>query len=101
MLERDLQRLFDYIEPAESNLCTHSHMLFQLLLRACTEVETNATEILSLNGYVRKDSRDWTMADYRKLETACRLSEYQVRLTIWKGAQEVFSPYPPWGAMGL
>lgn len=96
LLERDLQRLFDYVEPSEGNLTTHSHMLYQLLLRACTEIETNATSILFLNGYARKDGRKWTMKDYMKLEVACRLSEYQVRMPIWKGGSGVFTPFSRW-----
>src|SRR5689334_2470696 len=47
LLERDLLELFDYVEPADSNLATYSHRLYELLLRACTEVETNATGILT------------------------------------------------------
>ena len=53
LLEEELFRLFDFIEPADANLSAYSHQLYALLLRASTEFEANAKGILRANGYAR------------------------------------------------
>src|SRR3990167_10206729 len=53
LLEQDLIRIFEYVEPTDANLQTYSHQLYALLLRACTEFESNARAILQANGYRR------------------------------------------------
>ncbi len=98
LLERDLKRLFDFIEPADGNLGSFSHELYQLLLRASTEVETNATAILTLNGYTSPRT-NWNVKDYAEVEKACRLSQYQVRLSVWRGSPKIFTPYAAWATM--
>ena len=44
LLERELFRLFDFVEPADANLQCYSHQLYAILLRASTEFEANAKE---------------------------------------------------------
>ncbi|MFO0802652.1 MAG: hypothetical protein U0791_05960 [Gemmataceae bacterium] len=95
LLERELLRVFDYVEPADKNLPTFSHELYQLLLRACTEVETNATLILKLNGYA-SPRNNWNILDYFKVESACRLSQYSVRFDVWRGTRSTFKPFSAW-----
>jgi hypothetical protein len=51
MLERDLEHLFEYIEPCDANNSTYSHRTFELMLRASTEFEANCKGILLANGY--------------------------------------------------
>ncbi|SRR5258706_11044794 len=38
LLLKDLQGLFDYVEPADTNLKCYSYRIHALLLRACIEV---------------------------------------------------------------
>src|ERR1051325_6627811 len=52
LLLKDLQGLFDYVEPADTNLSTYSYRIHSLLLRACVEVEANCKAILRANGYI-------------------------------------------------
>lgn len=54
-LENKLNKILDYVEPDERNLKTFSIELYTLLLRACTEVETNCKLILSANGVSEKN----------------------------------------------
>lgn len=94
LLEKQLYRIFDYVEPADANLHCFSHELYALLLRASTEFEANARAILSVNGYV--SSGNLTMRDYHKLNVATRLSEYYVTVPIWNGSRKRFAPLNDW-----
>lgn len=94
LLEKDLLRAFDFIEPADSNLMVHSHELYEILLRACTEVETNAKAILRANNYTKQSN--FNITDFFKLERACRLSEYRVTLPVWSGKQYSWQPFLNW-----
>lgn len=94
LLLKDLQELFDYVEPAEKNLACYSYRIHALLLRACVEVEANCKAILSENGYAR--AGDWNMGDYKKVERTHLLSAYEVKVPNWSGAQAVRTPFSAW-----
>jgi hypothetical protein len=94
VLLSDLLRLFEYVEPADSNEGTYSYRCLELLIRACGEVEANCRAILDANGYARDGQ--WNMADYRKLETTHRLSKYRIRLPSWRGARSARIPFDAW-----
>jgi len=94
IIERDLVRLFEYIEPADKNRETYSHRLYELLLRASTEFEANCKGILGANDY--NCPRDFNICDYHKTNEASRLSEYEVRVSVWRGAPKVFRPLDKW-----
>ena len=91
LLLKDLRELFDYVEPAEKNLSCYSYRIHALLLRACVEVEANCKAILSENGYAR--AGDWNMGDYKKIEQTHLLSEYEIKVPNWSGAQAVRRPF--------
>ena len=63
MILRDLNSLYDYIEPSDDNLGVYSHRIYELLLRTATEFETNCKGILKANGYSKPES-DWYIKDY-------------------------------------
>jgi len=94
IIERDLVRLFEHIEPANANLKTYSHRLYELLLRASTEFEANCKGVLEANGY--NCSKDLSIRDYYKTNAASRLSEYEVRVSVWRGTPRVFRPLGDW-----
>lgn len=91
---KDLQELFDYVEPADRNLECYSYRIHALLLRTCVEVEANCRAILKENGYSR--SGDWNMGDYKKIEKTHFLSEYEVKVPIWTGTRALRYPFEPW-----
>ncbi len=70
LLLRDLQELFDYVEPSDTNLKCYSYRIYELLVRACIEVEANCKAILLENGYKKED--DLNMNDYKKVEKTHR-----------------------------
>jgi len=94
LLERDLLRAFDYLEPAERNLEAYSHRLYELLLRASTEFEANCKAILKANGY--KKCGNWNIRDYMKVEASSRLSEYEVRIAMWREGHKILRPFKGW-----
>lgn len=75
ILKRDLVRLFEFVEPCSDNLSTYSQRTFELLLRACTEVETNCKHILRSNGH--SASRE-SIIRFSDLNGPMKLSEYTV-----------------------
>lgn len=94
VLQQDLFRLFEYIEPGDDNESTFSYRCLELLVRACGEFEVNCKAILGANGYSKKG--DLRMPDYRKLEATHHLSSYQVRLPGWRGTRSVRQPFAEW-----
>lgn len=100
LLLKDLQELFDYIEPADSNLSCYSYRIHALLLRACVEVEANCKAILKENEYIKRDKKgqdvDMNMSDYKKINVTHRLSSYQVHIPYWSGNKNMRKPFSAW-----
>ena len=98
ILLKDLQELFDYVEPADKNLVCYSYRIHALLLRACVEVEANCKAILKENGYSK--AGDWNMGDYKKIEKTHLLSAYEVKVPNWSGTRATRSPFSAWASGG-
>lgn len=97
LIQKDLQELFDYIEPADQNLVCFSFRIHELLLRACVEIEANFKAILSENGYT--SARWLKITDYKRLiGTSHFLSDYQVKLPFWRGDQNIRQPFEAWAS---
>jgi hypothetical protein len=94
LLLKDMQELFDYIEPSDKNLSCYSYRIHELLLRACIEIEANCKAILVENGYIK--SNDMKMGDYKKINVSHRLSSYEVRLPFWRGTHNIRKPFLSW-----
>lgn len=94
MILRDLNNLYDYIEPSDDNLSAYSHRIYELLLRTATEFESNCKGILKANGY-SKPEKDWNVIDYFKISRAARLNEYSLTFERWASAH-VFKPFIEW-----
>jgi len=94
LILKDLQELFDYVEPADKNIACYSYRIHALLLRACVEVEANCKAILKENGYSK--SGDWNMNDYKKIEKTHLLSDYQVKVPHWTGTKSTRTPFSAW-----
>ena len=94
ILESDLKKIFEYIEPSEDNKATYSHRIYELFLRASTEFESNCKRILEVNGYVK--STNLNICDYRKIDKATKLSEYEVYIDIWRPQRLKIQPFLKW-----
>lgn len=95
LLELDLKKVFEYVEPCKDNSKTYSQRLYELLLRACTEFEASAKAILCANSY-QKSQDDFTIKDYRLINKATKLSEYKVSLLPWSPVSKVLQPFKDW-----
>ncbi len=98
LLLKDMQGLFDYIEPADKNLFCYSYRVHELLLRACVEVEANCKAIMVENGYTKGDNMN--MGDYEKINLSHRLSSYEVKMPFWHGTQSIRRPFSSWATGG-
>ncbi len=95
IIENDLKKLFEYVEPAEKNEKVFSHRLYELFLRCATEFETNCKQILLANGY---PVRSMDIRDYYKINAANQLSHYEVKLSIWHPGPKIIKPFEEWNS---
>ncbi len=94
MILRDLNTLYDYIEPSDDNLNVYSHRIYELLLRTATEFESNCKGILKANRYPKPEN-EWCVKDYFKISKAARLNEYCLTFERWATSRE-FKPFKEW-----
>lgn len=98
LIQNDIQKLFEYIEPADKNKEAYSHRTHELFIRVCIEIEANCKAILRENGYVKpkRTENHWNIEDYRLVEKTHKLSEYQVLLPRWDGIYGSYKPFSNW-----
>lgn len=95
LIQNDLQKLFEYIEPSDKNKEAYSYRIHELYIRTCIEVEANFKAILRENGYAKKNS--WNMLDYQLIEKTHKLSGYEILLPRWDGERYGrYRPYANW-----
>ena len=103
LIQNDLERLFEFIEPADENLPAYSYRTHELLIRTCIEIEANFKAILKENTYnpVGRNGQPiqenrWNIHNYRIVDRTHHLSSYQVHVPIWAGLQSTFAPFAEW-----
>jgi hypothetical protein len=94
ILQKDFQLLTEYIETADQNLGAYSFRTHEFLVRTCIEIEANFKAILQENGYV--SPKNWTMADYEKVNASHHLASYEVKVPYWRGNLGVRAPFLGW-----
>jgi hypothetical protein len=95
LIQKDLLLLFEYIEPADRNLNTYSLRINDLLIRICTEIETNFKAILRENKF-SKDLKFCNIGDYKLVNSTHHLSDYEITFPVWSGKQNTFIPFTQW-----
>lgn len=98
IIQSDLQRLFEYVEPSSESEQTYSYRIHELLMRTCIEVEANFKAILNENTF--DPSPGYNMTVYKKIEKTHHLSSYEVMLPIWNGAHPTWKPFESWKSGG-
>ena len=104
IIQNDIFRLFEYIEPSDDNLKTHSFRIHELFTRICIELESNFKAILNENKYTPKDSsnklrkeKQWKFdIDYKLVNKSHHLDEYKAIFPIWNGDKKTFQPFLTW-----
>lgn len=105
LIQNDLIKLFEYIEPADKNLFTYSYRVHELFMRTCIEIEANFKAILKENIYSPRDKNKnnnirkenvWNIFDFYKIESTHHLSSYRVLVPIWNEKSSIFQPFKEW-----
>lgn len=91
-LTDSLKEIFSVVSPELNNLSTYGHKIRNLLVIACTEVESQWKGILRENNY---QGQRLTTHDYIKLLPDLRLNEYKVKLPMYQKLA-LFSPFDNW-----
>lgn len=110
IIQTDLIKCFEYIEPADVNKDSFSFRTHELLMRACIEVEANFKAILKENTFTPtfksgakkgkpRSEEYWNILDYKKVNVTHHLSAYKVYIPIWSGKLGVFTPFKQWGSV--
>jgi hypothetical protein len=95
LIQEDLQKLFEYVEPCDGNANTISLRIQELLTRVCIEIEANFTAILKENKY--SNTNNWNLKhDYSLVEFSHKLSAYKVKFPVWRGEGHTRTPFANW-----
>ena len=94
LIQDDLKKLFEYVEPSEESKNTYSYRIHELLMRTCIEIEANFKAILSENTYTLEKDRwnndIYNIRVYKRVNITHHLSSYRVSLPIWNGTEKFF-----------
>ena len=100
IIQADLERLFEYIEPSPESLQTFSYRIHELLMRTCIELEANFKAILTENIYTPQRDRFgnpiYNTSAYKKVDVTHHLSSYEVSLPAWNGPPRIIKPFADW-----
>lgn len=99
-IQKDLEKIFEFIEPSDKCLQTFSFRIHELLMRTCIELEANFKAILKENIYTPETDRFgnsiYNIRVYKKINQTHRLSDYVVTLPMWNGSIKEFKPFEGW-----
>lgn len=96
IIQQDILKLFEYIEPSDQNLRSFSYRTHELLMRSCIEFEANCKSILLKNGYESPNGKNMTIEDYKLIEHSHKLSKYEIKAPHWIGSKNTFKPFEHW-----
>ncbi|GHU62217.1 hypothetical protein FACS189445_5020 [Spirochaetia bacterium] len=95
LIQSDMKKMFEYIEPSKESLKTYSYRIHELLLRTCIEVEANFKAIFKDNTF-STDEKKWNISYYKKINITHHLDDYTVKIPIWAGSDRTFTPFADW-----
>lgn len=93
-----LRACFQVVEPNSENMDVYGVEFRNIIILAATEAEAQFKGILRANNYA-SSRRNWTIADYEKLEAALRLSDFSLALEQYPWL-DTFFPFEAWGSAG-
>lgn len=103
IIQEDLMKLFEYVEPSDKNLETYSYRIHELFMRTCIEIEANFKAILKENWYNPLDKKNkpikekyWNINNYYKVNGSHFLDRYSIEIPIWNWEKKVFKPFYEW-----
>lgn len=107
IIQEDILKLFQFIEPSDTNEKTYSYRIHELLMRICIEIEANFKAILKENIYTPKFKngkrsgelrldKDWNINDFKIINKTHHLDDYSIEMPFWKGNQNIRKPFISW-----
>ena len=111
IIQEDILKLFEFIEPADVNQNTYSFRIHELFMRVCIEVEANFKAILRENiftpiyktgskkGQLRPES-EWNINDFKIVNKTHHLDDYSIQFPFWKGTENIRKPFYSWKQSG-
>lgn len=103
IIQEDVNKLFEYVEPSDVNSATYSFRIHELLIRICIEVEANFKAILRENIFDPKDKdgksrceKNWNINDFKIVNKTHHLDDYSIQLPFWKGKFNERKPFEAW-----
>ncbi len=94
ILFNKLESVFEVVEPTKANLSTYGHVVRELLLLACMEVESSWAAVLKENQYPSRHN-GWTTNDYVKLREPMLLDVYKLSLHFYPDFPKL-EPFAGW-----
>jgi hypothetical protein len=91
-LVRQVERICETVHPEEPNLRAYGYDIRNLLIIACTEVESHWRAILKANGLSKAR---WTTRDYVGLRDAMKLNEFAISFPDYPWIEPV-APFKSW-----
>jgi hypothetical protein len=96
LLVQRLDELLLFVEPSAGTLAAYGHKARELLILACTEVETSWKHYMK-RALVAEPAGGYSTNQYVQLKQPLHLEEYQVSLTRY-GAVPATRPFQSWAA---
>lgn len=107
IIQEDIIKLFQFIEPSDINSKTYSYRIHELLIRTCIEIEANFKAILKENIFTPtfksgknlgkyRPEKNWNIHDFKLVNKTHHLDDYSVELPFWKGTRNIRKPFYTW-----
>jgi hypothetical protein len=92
-----MEDVFRVVDPQNDH--AYGHQIRELLILACTEVESACKAVLRANNYTATPEKRWNVDDFRKTTTPLHLHEYEVAL-LEHANYPAFQPFEEWASPG-
>lgn len=94
LLLDDLYDVFKVVAPCKKNMACFGHKIRNILILACTEIDSIMKRILVKND-IKSQRSFYTTNDYAKLNKPLRLDEYSLSLSRFEELGD-FNPFSNW-----
>lgn len=96
MLNQELKKVLEYIEPVNGNADVYSFRICDLILRTCMEFETVCRDALSVVLQDPTPRHEMKIRDYLKLRDHYHLARYDVGVSFWRPQKIYVDPFGSW-----
>ena len=94
----ELNDVFKVVAPSKENYKSYGNSIRNIIVLACTEIDSMMHNVLVRNGYCTDDYHT-SMNDYRLLNEAMMLNEFSLSFSDYNTLGE-FTPFKDWASKG-